>query len=483
MLCEIDSFGDVAAEDDPVLEYFVTTDAVDRIAANEQWLVLGRKGAGKTAIVRYFSEGGHKNSLSKALNLRSYPWGAHATRRDFGASEMEAYVASWEYLIAVQCASLVLERVAGARSTSAGIALEKFLEINYGGITPELKVILQPARLTVAGAALEPTLLGNKLGSISLDRGQGEGPLGVELSALSDAIRDAVAEVVGTQEMPNLLLHFDELDQGLSELDDQRKEMLTGLLLAARNTRRYFTELRVSVNPVVYLRIDLWRPLQFSDKNKIAQTSSLHLEWTSTSLKDLINARISAKLSADENWDTLDDGQLMRGSQTKWRHILVRSFLRPRDVIKFLNLALQGAKRRSPTCKAFTNSDIIDAREEYSAYLKAELDDELRAHWPQWEEAIQAFRAITTITFSRDAFAAEYEKRKSPGNDMSPDDALRVLFTFSVVGIERRSGYGGSGWVFQYESPEAQWDQAASKFKVHPGLKEFARLLEGRGST
>lgn len=43
-LRDLDTFGDVAAEEDSVLEYFLSTDAVQRIKRNEAFLVLGRKG-------------------------------------------------------------------------------------------------------------------------------------------------------------------------------------------------------------------------------------------------------------------------------------------------------------------------------------------------------------------------------------------------------------------------------------------------------
>jgi hypothetical protein len=103
-LRDLKSFGDVAAEEDAVLEYFLTTDAVGRIEKNESFLVLGRKGAGKTALVRHFGEG-QTTSISRALNLRSYPWGLHAQKIDHGASEIEAYVSSWRYLITIEVAS------------------------------------------------------------------------------------------------------------------------------------------------------------------------------------------------------------------------------------------------------------------------------------------------------------------------------------------------------------------------------------------
>ncbi len=67
------SFGDVAAEDDAVLDYFLKTEAVKEIRRNEALLALGRKGSGKTALVRYFAA--ESGSLaSRSLNLGGYPW-------------------------------------------------------------------------------------------------------------------------------------------------------------------------------------------------------------------------------------------------------------------------------------------------------------------------------------------------------------------------------------------------------------------------
>lgn len=54
-LTKINNFGEVAAEDDAVLDYFLETDSVGAIEAGESFLILGRKGSGKTALVRYFS--------------------------------------------------------------------------------------------------------------------------------------------------------------------------------------------------------------------------------------------------------------------------------------------------------------------------------------------------------------------------------------------------------------------------------------------
>lgn len=477
-LRKLASFGDVAAEDDSVLEYFLSTNAVKQIQQDEAFLVLGRKGSGKTAIVRFFTES-PQQGFSKALNLRGYPWNIHASRVDCGASEAEAYVSSWRYLISVEMASLAL-RYAPARNHAQAKSINKFFTDNYGGAEPGLKDILRPPKLKLGRLSFMPAIMGNQLGGVDLDRSDSNLGFGRELDAVSTALLDASIALCKEAGISRLMLHIDELDQGLSELDEKRSKMIIGLILAAREIRRDSRKKGACIAPIVYLRSDLWSDLEFSDKNKISQTQALHLEWSSDALLRLVEARLTAQLGPKATWKLISEADLMRGSQTKWNHIVTRTFLRPRDVIRFLNAALASAKNRTETPLILTNKDIIAARDPYSAYLKAELDDEILPHWQQWGEALKACSSIATITFDREQFTAEYMKRQSKALVLSDSEALRMLYQFSVLGYEKRSGYGGTSWVFQYTDPEVGWDSSATRFKIHLGLKEYARLREER---
>lgn len=472
------SFGDVAAEDDAVLEYFLTTDAVKKVADNDVFLLLGRKGAGKTAIVRHFTES-DQSKTSRAINLRGYPWNVHASRIDRGASEIEAYVAAWRYLIAVEFAALGLRACEASRHPKAKV-IEEYFKENYGGVDPKLGDVLRPSKLKLSEISLAPSLMGNKLGGVSLDRKQNDISFGRELDAVSTALLDAVKDLAAASGLEGLFLHFDELDQGLSQLDDSRSKMIVGLILAAREVRRDFSRSGLAFNPIVYLRTDLWNELEFSDKNKISQTQTLNLEWDAASLKELVNARLRARLGNAAEWENVIDEGLMRGSQSKWNHIVARSLLRPRDIIQFLNSTLVVAKKRVDTPLVFVNEDLVTARDPYSSYLKSELDDEVLPHWKHWEEALKACSGISTVTFDREQFDDEYRKRQTVENQLNSSEALQVLYRFSIVGYERRSGYGGSSWVFQYTDPAVGWDSGASRFKVHLGLKEYAKLREER---
>jgi hypothetical protein len=255
--------------------------------------------------------------------------------------------------------------------------------------------------------------------------------------------------------------------------------MIIGLVLACRSIRR-LSKFNVELIPICYLRTDIWDAFKFSDKNKISQSSAIELEWDAQSLLALTNERIKAKLGQNYSWSDIEDGTVMRGSQPKWNHIVSRTFLRPRDIIQFLNCALEISLRRNAESDFFDNDDIQQAREPYSRYLKQELDDEIGPHWESWTDALRVFSELVTITFAKSDFQAAYEQRKSKSNVYDADEALEKLYQFSVIGYRRGIGKGGSGWVFQYTDPQAGWDNGTTRLKVHPGLKEFAKLREER---
>lgn len=476
-LRDITSFGEIAAEDDPVLDYFLTTDAVRKIESGKILLVLGRKGSGKTALVRHFTET-HSTTHGQPLSLRNYPWITHAALVDKGASETEAYVASWRLLIAIRLASMVSE-LGSAKYTDTLDGLRKFLMMNFGTITPETKSILSRAKLTVVGLSVGPQVGGFSLGSITFGDPKREKVLGLELDSLANSILTDVSTAVAELSIENLYLHFDELDQGLDVLDETKKRMLIGLILAARDIKRS-TDVRANISPIVYLRTDIWEQVSFSDKNKITRGSAIRLAWNENTLKDLIEARLSSKLGSSVKWADIEDAAKMRGSQGKLQHMLSRTFLRPRDVIQFLNEALNVAQARSDEPLVFVNDDFNTCRQEYSEYLKDELADEIDPHWPAWTDGLRACSKTETITFQKEEFLRNYKKIRTSENLLDGDAALEQLYRFSIVGYLRPSGGGGSSWSFRYSNENAGWDATASRLKVHLGLKEHAQLKEER---
>jgi hypothetical protein len=281
---------------------------------------------------------------------------------------------------------------------------------------------------------------------------------------------------------------FDDLDRGYDPQDAEYADRLTGLLLAAREVFNWSDELGLLVGPIVLLRSDIYAHLTFPDKNKITENLVETLTWTEemegeNSLKMLIDRRIRAigqlPTRLTDPWPLLFDDKLMRGTQHKFKHMAARTYLRPRDMIKFGNCCLDEA--RAAEASLIGNRHIVAARVAYSSYLLSELDDEMAEAVPHWKQLSAVLRRAHKLRISREEFVKAYKALKvEQQTDLPVDAALESLFRFSVVGFTRvgGAGYGGSAIAFQYRDPRISFDPSARTLHVHPGLKEGLDLIE-----
>ncbi len=481
ILEQVDNFGAVGAEDDDsLLDYFLSTPAVTQIESGRKMLVLGRKGSGKTALVKYFGDKSPRDVIHVPLRLGQYPWNVHAQRKNSGASDIEIYASSWRYLIAVKTLSAVLGRYKRPIFSAEAAIARQFLVENYETSDVDLRQILTPNRIKLTKGTVGAKLPGLAKNEISWDKVEEKGNLGLLIEHISDALfrlSDAIAAQIGIEKV---FLHFDELDLGLQVLTDDRRLLLIGLTVAGRAIRNAKLS-TIRVLPVLYLRTDIWENIDFSDKNKIAEQLSYEIPWDSNNLRRLVDQRIKSKVKSATGWDSVHNpDEKMRGSQPKWDYIIARTFLRPRDVIAYLNYALEVAASRDEAEELFSKEDIYDARPQYSKYLRNELHEEISPHWPQWEEPLRACSAIATMVIKRDTFNQEYEKRRGD-KSLEPASALEALYGYSVVGYRRGLPSGGTEWIFSYTNPQLKFDPLASQIKIHLGLKEYFGLSEKTG--
>ena len=101
----------VSAEDDKELMiYFVKTKYIEDIIENKKWMVLGRKGTGKTAIYEYFSSNNFKSDINIVvpLNFKDYPWPIHRLYKETMEGELNAYFKSWNYLFVTQALTALI---------------------------------------------------------------------------------------------------------------------------------------------------------------------------------------------------------------------------------------------------------------------------------------------------------------------------------------------------------------------------------------
>ena len=154
------------------------------------------------------------------------------------------------------------------------------------------------------------------------------------------------------------------------------------------------------------------------------------------SLKNLVANRIKYNINApsdnfDRVWNEIFDENKIGKNQLKWNFIIERTFLRPRDIIKFLNLVLEETKNRlktnPETIDKISNEDIHNMRVKYSTYLYEELKDEISGKYPDFNEYFEILRNVHTVTFTRQDFENSYNSIKPRLNTNSNIDIIRQL--------------------------------------------------------
>lgn len=461
-------FGRIDAEAEQNLgDYFVDTGVLAKLINGSKYLVIGRKGSGKTALFRLAT----KEKLGRdiiSLDFENYPWEAHKMIREGGLSAESAFVASWRFMFFIAiCRHWMDHAPKGIRAKVTPLMRRIYRDEEPGFFEALIDKSKRVRRIQ------GPSVIGvGTTGGIEFEA-EKSGP--VLADALSQWCQVLESLVLESFDQAPFTIVIDRLDDGW-DASDNSKNLLAGVLKAARALNAKLARASKPAAVIVFLRSDIFNELRFNDKNKMSADIE-QLEWPDDRLLEVACTRIARSLGGKPStaWNKVFSTDEMQRRALSSNYIVKRTMGRPRDMIAFCI-----------KCKEAADGDVVQtgeiyaAENQYSRHIYDELDDEMHKQLPNNRDLLQSLKTIGKTRFKLDEWIAARKTANPETADAEARAQLKILFDYSIVGVPRKGGaQRGTRFQFNYNDRLVEPDFGAD-ITVHPALKKELQLIEPR---
>jgi hypothetical protein len=464
--------GDVAAENEieSLKLYFVKTPQYQQTIQGHTQIVVGRKGAGKTAIFYMVRDALHKAKAGVVLDLKPDGHQLIKLREAIVEKLSEGFqnhtlAVFWEYLLILEIARKLLDRDSEhAYANPQSLDKYKALEAAY-----RMHVTDQEGDFSERILALVDRMIG------AFEERSAQGELktsditAVVYKSDINAIRAAILTYLSRSE--EIWILFDNIDKGWPARGTKSEDItiVRCLLEASRKIQRTFGLRGQEAHTIVFLRKDVHDLLVDLTPDR-GKEAAVNLDWSDPGLvRSLVSRRIksSSQLDGDLDsiWMRMCDPHV-KGNDS-FRYILDRTFLRPRDVLNFTRLAIQIGVSRDH--QRVEEEDFLAAERIFSEDMTNDLRHEIRDVLSVQQDILSAFAKSSRVLSEDDVrltlIVGNIEEAMA---DRVIDTLLWFSFLGVVTGEDERYSYQLS---YNVERLRAVATRSPSlRFVIHPAF-------------
>lgn len=433
----------------------------------KKWLVLARKGAGKSLLGEKIKQ---KSSISQGASaatlnhLADFPFKTFSQMLPSADGSATKYPTSWSWLLCLQILD-ALQSHPRANKPMNIKGNEAIGHLRTIGLLPTVnlqRIVLQSSKASFK--AQIPKIL-----EYLSEDSSSNTPSEVGFLNLVNSLKDIISNYSFSGDQ---YLVIDGLDDILTN-DDIQYETLSALVFESNRLNTYFKANNIPVWIVVLCRTDIYEVLPGANKNKIRQDSAIEIDWYPASgdteksnLFDLINLR--AKLSLKREVSVVDEffpERMDHGVPTK-KFMTELTRHTPRDIIALLSYIQKTSQDESASRK-----EIVDGAKLYSEkYFLPEIKDEL-VGYTNPKDLIIFINAVGSLherafTFQKLAQAAQ----KLGLAEEKLDVLLHSLFNASAIGMTWRDRKSRQNkFEFRFRNPNATFNKEKT-IVLHKGL-------------
>ena len=468
------SFGQDSAESEiKSLRYlYLPIPFYERLKDTKKWLVLGRKGSGKTATCLMFFEQIKNQYNTSLITPKSISTAKSSLLGKASLNIEEAAIQKWKFVFLMEAARYLVhiaEQKLGENHTKWSLPLQKvrnFLiendENSANQLDKALKFVRSINKFAISAFKVE--------GSLELDKQTPNG------SALSDDIDLFMANFYeaskSIQQEPFYFL-VDQVDD-LWDSTKEGQDLIIGLLRASKEINDKFEDVKV----IVFLRSDIFSYLRFHNSDHYRSHTEL-ISWNTENLKKLIVLRIRKSTENRGNVDSLWNSVFPNTIDGKdsFEFIVQYTLMRPRDLIQLCNMCRDSALDRNETNK-IAEIDIINAIKKHSNWKSEDLVSEYSVQYPFLENILRGmFYTNPSYEINRERIQDLFGKIKDDmigqygSKFFEPLDVLlQALYSISFLGVVNKDEvlyeFLGDKVILPY----------ANLFHVHRVFREVLRI-------
>lgn len=476
ILTEISENWQLEARQENSLKYFFHTTESEKILSGKKFYVIGRKGTGKSAISEYILSKQAYNIFSEKLSFKNFPFNELYNLDNPKYTSPNQYISIWKYIIYSSICRLMVN------NQNLNEDVRKILEKLYPpNPIKSLSKLIDSWTTKEFGVSI----LGNG-GALKIERDLSK--FG-ELSWIEKAnlLEDIIDENIDNSQY---YVVFDELDEDYrdfktEEEQNQYKNLITSLFKAVQDVRSFFINKKNTINPIIFLRDDIYSIIRDADKNKWSDFK-IDIEWDKVKIKNMIAYRLSKSINPADDilpfesvwYKIFMNKPVFMGDQGKkllpiFDYMTLSTHLRPRDYIKYISVCCE--QTLSEGWNTVHPQTVKKVDKGFSNYMKDEIIDEVHALLPEIDKIFSIISQIRKWNFTIQEFKDTYNMyfKKGTIKESNIDFVLQTLFNFSVIGNRPKNRHIS---FFRYENKEARFN-FNENIVVHRGLFKALQIL------
>jgi hypothetical protein len=452
--------------------YYDYDNIVEKALQPLRYLILGKKGAGKTLLGEYlnYKLDKQQNSFSSIVSFNEFRM--HSLR-ELSAEDTppNEYIPIWTYVILIELAKIIASNQS-LKEDEDYQRLKRFIGKNYQKLILTQNAEKDIEKLKTVKENCD--WIGDIITEENKDQVQGNY---ISFIPILEAL---VTDVIKSKPEFSYSLILDKIDDRFTN-STLYKNSVISLIKAVDNFNKNCVRNKIKAKVTVLLRSDIFSLLNDTDLNKRENSNAVRIDWGDAAkyrspLFDLIVQKIKASIPElkEKTKDEIIKQFFPASVRQRYNDIptdkflLGRTLFRPRDVITYLGLITE----KYPDASTFTQDMFLDVQLRYSEYFLKEIENEMNGHFQDRE-----IKEVIDLMIRFGKFDFKYEEIKRFENEnrilttLSIDDALKALFDFSIIGnYVNEKGKIRHTWKHRHDRVEIDFKK---RMCLHYGLWRY----------